>query len=121
MRFLTVVLIVALLAGVAWAVVVGPYYLDAWKMEDVAGNAAASWAAYDEQRGRTKLRDEMRIRKVGEYLTEDLCTFYEDATKVKVVDCSWYVDVEFPVIGVARRYRFRVTKSADVDGRLIEG
>lgn len=121
MRFLTVVLILAAVAAGLWAWLVGPYYLDAWKMEDVAGNAVSSWAAFNEDRGRTKLRDEMRIRGVGEYITEDVCTFYEDAARVKVVDCNWYVDVEFPVVGMARRFRFRVTKSADVDGRLIEG
>lgn len=118
MRFLTVVLLVALAAGAGWAWLVGPYYLDAWKMEDVVGSAALMWAAQNEDRARVQLRDEMQRRTVGPYITPDLCTFYEDPGNVKVVDCSWYVDVDIPAMG-PRRFRYRVMKSASPDGRLL--
>lgn len=119
MRFLTVVLLAALAAGIGWGVIFGPYYIDAWKMEEVAGSAAASWAAYNEEKGRYQLIDEMKRREIPEYLTPDKCNFYEDADQSKIVDCNWYVDV-YPPLVEPRRLKFHVTRAAGPDGRLVE-
>lgn len=120
MRFLTVVLIVAAVAGAGWAWLFGPYYVDAWKMQDVAGTAVLSWAAFDETRGRMELADQLRKREIPDYLTPDACKFYKEPGEVKVVDCVWTVDVYLPVVDQARRLSFQVTQAASTDGRLLE-
>ena len=117
MRFLTVVLLVALAAAAGWGWYFGPYFVDAWKMEDIAGTAAITWSALGEDKGHAKLSEEMRRREIPAYLTEDKCTFYEDAGQMKVVDCDWYVDVYPPLI-TPRRLKFRVTKASDANGKL---
>jgi hypothetical protein len=115
---MTFVLLVLAVIGAGWCYYFGRYYLDEWKMKDIAGSAATSWANLGEQRGRDKLEEEMRRREISGYLTKEQCTFYEDPGGVKVVDCSWFVDVILPFTDSARRLRFKVTKAADADGRL---
>ena len=119
MRVLTFLLIVAAIAGIGWYAIFGSYYVDAWKMGDVAGSAAASWAAFNEEKGHYQLIDEMKRREIPDYLTPDQCTFYEDAGGVKVVDCDWYVDV-YPPMVEPRRLKFKVVRAASPDGRLEE-
>lgn len=119
MKFLSVVLIVAAIIGAGWAWFFAPYYIDAWKMQDVVGSSALSWAAFTENKARIQLHDEMRRREIPDYLTEDKCTFYEDVGDVKVVDCDWYVDV-YPPLMSPRRVRFRVARAADSSGHLEE-
>ena len=119
MKFLTVVLIAAAIVGAAWAWFFAPYYIDAWKMQDVTGSAAASWAAFTEEKGRAKLHDELKRREIPDYLTEDKCTFYEDVGEVKVVDCDWYVAVYTPLVE-PRRLKFRVVRAVGRGGRLAE-
>lgn len=118
MRFLTLVLIVAALMGIGWAVIFGPYWIDAWKMQDVVGSAALSWDAFSEDKGRQQLLDEMKRREIPEYLTPEECTFFEEPDHSKVVDCNWYVDVYPPLIE-PRRLKFRVIRAAN-NGHLEE-
>ncbi len=120
MRFTTIVLVVAVIAGLGWAWLFGPYYVDAYKMNDVAGTAVLSWAAFDEPRGRIELADQLRKREIPDYLTPEACRFYMEAGNVKVVDCQWTADVYLPLVEQARRLSFQVKKSAGTDGRLIE-
>lgn len=112
MKFLTVVLILAAAAGAGWCYYFGPYYIDEFKMQDVVGTAALTWGAYNEERAHVELKDQMRIRGVGEYLTPEQCTFYEDVGETKVVDCDWYVDVYLP-FEAGRRIKFRVAYAAE--------
>ena len=119
MRFLTVVLIVAGILGAGWAWFFGPYYLDAYKMNDIVGSSVLSWAAYDENRGHLELADGLRKREIPAYLTPDACRFYTEAGGIKVVDCAWTADVYLP-FDQARRLHFQVVKSAGTDGRLLE-
>lgn len=111
MKFLTVVLIIAAAIGAGWAYYFGPYYMDEYRMTDVVGTAALTWGAYNEDRAHVELKDQMRLREVGEYLTPEECTFYEDVGNTHVVDCSWYVDVQLPFDN-GRRLNFRVAYSA---------
>lgn len=120
MKFLTLVLILAAAAAAGWAWFFGPYYVDAFKMEDVAGSAALSWAAFDEQRGKMELAEELRRREIPDYLTPDACKFYKQNGDEKVVDCAWTVDVYLPVIDQTRRLAFQVVQVANTDGRLAE-
>lgn len=119
MRVLSIILIIAAILGLGWAWIFGPYHIDAWKMGDVAGSAAMSWAAFNEEKGRYQLVDEMKRREIPDYLTPDKCTFYEDAGGVKVVDCDWYVDV-YPPFSEPRRLKFKVVRAATSDGRIEE-
>ncbi len=111
MKFLTVVLIIAAAAAAGWCYYFGPYYLDEFRMNDVVGSAALSWTAYSEDRAHETLRQEMQHRGVGEYLTTEDCNFYTDVGDTKVVDCSWYVDVQLPG-NQGRRLNFRVAYAA---------
>lgn len=120
MKPLPLLLFLAALAAAAWAWFFGPYYLDAVKMEDVAGSAVLSWAAFDEGRGRSELAEELRRREIPDYLTPDACKFYKQGGGEKVVDCSWTVDVYLPVIDHTRRLAFQVVQVAGADGRLAE-
>lgn len=117
MRVLSFLLIVALAAGCGWAYIFGPYYLDAWKMQDVVGSAALSWSAFTEEKGRAQLREELQRREIPGYFTEDKCTFYEEPDGMKVVDCEWYVDV-YPPLVAPRRLKFSVAKAASASGVL---
>ncbi len=120
MRFLTLVLILAAAAGAGWVWLFGPYWIDAYRMNDVAGSAALSWAAFDEPRGRMELAQELRRREIPDYVTPDQCRFYLEPGDLKVVDCAWTVDVYLPVVDQTRRLSFQVVKSATPDGRLEE-
>lgn len=111
MKFLTVVLIVAAAAGAAWCYYFGPYYLDEYRMQDVVATTALTWAAYSEDRAHVELKDQMRLREVGSYLTPEQCTFYEDVGETKVIDCDWYVDVFLPGDN-GRRIKFKVAYAA---------
>lgn len=117
MRFLSVVLLVAVLIGLGWSYYFGSYYVDAFKMNDVVGSAALSWTAYTQQRAQNELKDQLKRREIPEYLTPEQCTFYEEPEGAKVVDCQWHVDVEVPLMG-ERRLRFRVAKAAN--GNMLE-
>ena len=120
MRILTPVLTIAVLAGLAWCYIFGPYYVDDYRMQDVVGTTALTWAAYDETRAHHELVAQLRDREIPEYLTPESCSFYEDVGEVKVVDCQWMVDVYIPYTDVVRRLSFRRVKSASKDGRLID-
>jgi len=120
MRFLTYVLIVAALAAAGWAWYFGPYFVDSYKMQDVVGSAALSWAAFSEEKGKAQLAAELKRREIPDYLTPDACIFYMEPGGLKVVDCEWTVDVYLPVVDQARRLSFQVVKSASSDGRLVE-
>ncbi|MDP2305379.1 MAG: hypothetical protein Q8P18_05085 [Pseudomonadota bacterium] len=120
MRVLTMVLIVAALAAAGWAWLFGPYWVDYFKMQDVAGSAVLSWAAYDETRGRSELAEQLKFREIPDYLTPDACRFYIEAGGIKVVDCAWTVDVYIPLVEEARRLSFSVVQSASTDGRLLK-
>lgn len=120
MRFITLVLVVAAALGAGWAWLFGPYWVDYYKMEDVVGSAALSWAAFGEPRGKAELVEQLRFREIPDYLTPDACRFYKEAVDVKVVDCDWTVDVQIPLVDQTRRMRFRVTQSAGADGRLLK-
>lgn len=120
MRWTTFLLLLAALAGLGWCWLFGPYYVDAWKMEDVAGSAVLSWANYNKGKGEQELARGLRDREIPEYLTPQACDFYEEPEQVKTVDCAWFVDVQIPVVDQARRLKFRVVKSASRDGRLMD-
>lgn len=120
MKLLTPVLIIAALLGLGWCYYFGPYYIDAYKMKDVAGTAAISWAAFNEEKGHNELGQELKRREIPEYLTVENCSFYERPGDVKVVECTWYVDVYLPFTETARRLSFRVEQSATRDGLLDE-
>ena len=120
MRFLTVVLVIALAFAVGWAWLFGPYWMDYYKMKDVAGSAALSWAAFDERKGHLELEMELRRREIPDDFRADSCRFYKEPGDVKVVDCAWAVDVVIPVVAQTRRLSFQVKQSATKDGRLVE-
>lgn len=120
MRFLTVVLIVALAFALGWAWLFGPYWMDYFRMKDVAGSAVLSWAAFDERKGHLELETELRRREIPDYFRADSCRFYKEPGDVKVVDCAWAVDVVIPVVAQTRRLSFQVKQSATKDGRLVE-
>lgn len=111
MRFLTVVLLAAVLVGLGWYYYFGSYYIDAFKMNDVVGTSALTWTAYNQVRAQNELKDQLKRREIPEYLTPEQCTFYEEPEGAKVVDCQWVVDVEVPMLG-ERRLKFRVAKAA---------
>ncbi len=112
MKFMTVVLILLATAGLGWAYYFGPYYVDYFKMHDVAATGALNWSAYNESHAREEVRMQMNQRKIGEYLTPDQCTFYQDVGDTKVVDCEWYVDVYLPGDS-GRRVNFSVVYAAE--------
>lgn len=112
MKFTTVVLILLVAAAGGWAYYFGPYYVDYFKMQDVTASAALNWTAYSEAHAREELRTEMKRRNVGEYLTPEVCTFFEDVGETKVVDCEWYVDVYLPG-DKGRRLEFSVVYAAE--------
>lgn len=119
MRFLTFVLLVAALAGAGWVWLFGPYWVDYYKMKEVVGSAALSWAAFNEPRGRQELAYGLRQREIPDYLTPEACTFYVENGD-KVVDCAWTVDVVIPLVDDARRLHFQVIEAATADGRLAQ-
>jgi hypothetical protein len=118
MRIVSLLLLVAALAGIGWAWLFGPYWIDYYKMQDVAGSAVLSWAAFDETRGRMQLVEQLRHREIPDYITLDACRFYEEQGALKVVDCAWTADVYIPLVDQTRRLFFQVKKTATRDGRL---
>lgn len=120
MRLSSFLLLLAALAGVGWAWIFGPYYVDAWKMEDVVGTAVLSWANLNRARGEEELASGLRDREIPDYLNPQACDFYEEGSGFKTVDCAWFVDVHVPVVDQTRRLKFRVVKTANRDGRLEE-
>ena len=120
MRWMTIVLAIAAVVALVWAWLFGPYWLDYYKMQDIAGSATLSWAAFDENRGHMELADGLKKREIPAYLTPEACSFYTEAGGVKTVDCAWAVEVVIPVVEHRRRMSFRVKKSASTDGRLIQ-
>lgn len=120
MRLTSFLLLVVLAVGLGWCWLFLPYYIDAWKMEDVAGTAVLSWANINRARGEGVLKHGLKDREIPDYLTPENCDFYEEADGLKTVDCAWFVDVTIPVADQTRRLQFRVVKSASRDGRLVD-
>jgi hypothetical protein len=114
--FLVVVAVCVLGFGY-WYTYFGPYYYDQWKMTDIAGTAALSWAAYSRERGESELRLEMRRRTIGEEVIPEDCEFYEDVGN-KIVECLWQVEVTAPGLGT-RRLKLRAAAAASPDHRLV--
>ncbi|MFZ5476361.1 MAG: hypothetical protein ACOZNI_06250 [Myxococcota bacterium] len=120
MKLSTFLLLVAAVAGAGWCWLFGPFYWDHFKMSDVVGTTALTWAAYNEERARAEFKHQLKQRGIPDYLTIEACAFHEGAGGLKVVDCRWYVDVVIPFTDSARRLNFQVLKTATPDGRLTD-
>lgn len=101
-----------------WYTYFGPFFYDQWKMNDICGTAALSWAAFSKERGESELRLEMRRRQIGEEVVPEDCEFYEDVGN-KVVECQWQVDVMAPLLGT-RRLKLFASAAASPDNRLVK-
>ena len=104
----------ALIVGIGWGYYCWDPYVSKYQMDTIVQNAALTWANAGLEKGKINLRN--ALEKESDYVTEDMCTFYEDG-ELKVVKCNWYVDVEIPIIG-NRRFTYNVTEEATRDGRL---
>ncbi len=112
-----VLLVLAVLAG-GWLWLFFPHYIDQVKMADCAGQAAATWASFnDEGRARRKFEAQTKSRDLPGTLGIELCDFEHPPGRF-VVNCHWTVDVRIPVVDVWRRLSFQARESATPDGHL---
>lgn len=109
------VLLLAVVVGLGWAYYMGPGWIGYYKMQDITGTAALTWANYNQGRSEINLKDALRTREVSAVTPAD-CKYVERGA-MKVVTCTWNYDVDIPVVG-RRRTKFHVEKAAGQDGRL---
>lgn len=112
-------LAIGVIVGAGWLWLFGPYYMDAWKMENCVGDAALTWANLGIDKGKDQLRMSMDERSIGDEIDRNAnCRFYEEED-VKIVECEWEVIVDVPGLG-KRKLSFDQYAGATRDGRLAD-
>jgi len=115
-NFLSLLLVVGLLAAGAWLVYFLPYYKDYYIMQEVTQSVALTWAAFNKDRAVREVNIQLQKREI-DYITAEHCELSEHAGEFHV-DCAWQVDVYAPLIG-GRRLSFETGSVANKDGRLV--
>ncbi len=109
-------MVASVVVGGGWLIYFGPYYKDYYTIEEVAQSGALTWAAYNKERGRHEVADQLKRREI-DYVTPAHCELHEGVGTF-IVTCRWQVDVYPPLIG-GRRLDFVAEATASKDGRLV--
>ncbi|MSQ02508.1 MAG: hypothetical protein EXR71_11565 [Myxococcales bacterium] len=116
-NLISLLLVVGALAGGGWLKYFGPFYLDAYRMEEITESVALTWSAYTKPRAEGELVAQFRDRDI-DYITPEHCNLEERGGEFSV-SCAWQVDVYPPLIA-GRRLDFLVESVASKDRRLVE-
>ncbi len=115
-NFITLVIVVGLVAAGGWLTYFGPYYKDYYTMQEVAESVVLTWQAYTKERATTEITAQLRKREI-DYITPAHFTLREEAGQ-KVVEVEWQVDVYPPLVG-GRRLDFYVEERVDQNGEIV--
>lgn len=104
-------LVAALAGGVAVNMLYEPY-ITYFKMKEITKSVLLDWHGLNLSKGKRRLPEEFVRQEIPEYITEDNCTF-EDAPPEKIFHCEWEVDAYYPFSDYYKTLRFRTYASHD--------
>ena len=111
----TVVLVLAVAAGIVGTKRFGPYYWDYWQMKEITKSTARTWRVLGRQAADDKLATMIEDRGLADYIDPSFCDLKEVNDGVRV-QCSWVVDVYYPFSEKIRTLAFRTEHEEDMDG-----
>jgi len=118
-NILSLLLLLALVAGGGACWLFGPYYWDFEVMKEITKSSAREWSALGELKGRAELTHLLAKRELDDYITERDCTF-EERGSMKIIDCRWVVEVPYPYTSHTQVLDFSLTTQIDARGDVTQ-
>jgi hypothetical protein len=110
----TVVLVLAVAAGIVGTKRFGPYYWDYWQMKEITKSTARTWRVLGRQAADDKLATMIEDRGLADYIDPAFCDLKELNDGLRV-QCSWVVDVYYPFSETIRSMSFETEYVAHMD------
>lgn len=100
------------------AALVGPYFLDDWRLDHIVRAVALDWRDFGQDKAKERLQYELDHQGIGPQIGDDTCRFVEQ-DGARRIDCAWTVDVRLPGMKQAFPLAFASTAKVTADGDLI--
>ena len=112
---LTLILVFIIGSAITLVFRFGPYYWDYWQMKEITKTAVRTWKIVGRQAGEDKLVTMIDDKGLAEYIDPAFCDFHEAQRSIRV-QCSWEVDVYYPLSENIRTLAFWTEHEEDMDG-----